>query len=168
MSQVTLTTTTPPMNHCLFCCKNHNCDCYNCSHFCGGSSFGSAWCVSSKPLITRTHWEVLVSPPCHCSNLNPGCLLRLMPVIPWVLLRWVFFFRLEHSTNFFILISYDISFLFSGSNVNANFIRGRSTVGVCTTATLCGIPMTGICTSWCWSITHDNGTPSRYSLHCFK
>ena len=43
-----------------------------------------------------------------------------------------------------------------------------STIWVCTTAALQGIPMTGICNSWRWSVVHTKSALSGSSLHCLE
>ena len=44
-----------------------------------------------------------MAPSLSHSNISPQCLLRFMPIMPWVL-RSVFFFRVEPDTNLFMLL----------------------------------------------------------------
>ena len=62
-----------------------------------------------------TKWEVLLaSPLCQSNNLSPSCHLSLMP---WVLLRQVFFFRVEPPAYFSCVgFCYGVCFLLSGSD----------------------------------------------------
>ena len=70
----------------------------------------------------RTQWGVLLASPLCCSiNISPGCLLRLKPMMPWVLLDFVkvgpstlcqcllwpllSFSRVEPPTDFIMLVS---------------------------------------------------------------
>ena len=65
----------------------------------------------------------------------------------------VFFFRVGLSTNL-ILVSYNVFFLLSDSNIAAMFINRGSTIGVCTTSAHQSEHMAGIYVSLCWSVAH--------------
>ena len=47
---------------------------------------------------------LLALPLCHSCSHSPRCLLRLMSFVPWILHRWVIFFRIEPSTDFFMFM----------------------------------------------------------------
>ena len=47
-----------------------------------------------------------------------------------------------------------VCFLLLGAELDAIFIYGGSTIRVCTFATLCNLPMVGICATWLWSLVH--------------
>ena len=115
---------------CYFLLLNHN---YNCDdgfnlHGCS-SSFRSS-CGSFVTMDPEWHKEVLLVSPlcCHSNNLNPRCLFRLMPIMPWVLLRWVFPFRNEHPANFNMLVAVMVLLSLSGSHIAAMFTTESSTI----------------------------------------
>ena len=99
MYQVTVTTTTLPMTEV----------CYNpltttktitvaTTSMVLAAALGQYNVVLLPPLRPGVTMRVLLtSALCHChsSNLSPSCLLRLMPIMSLVLLRWVFCFRLN-------------------------------------------------------------------------
>ena len=63
-------------------------------------------------LRARVKGVFLAMALCHNSYLSPRCLLRHMQTIPWACLRWVFFFRVEPSADFLILVSDMVSAIF--------------------------------------------------------
>ena len=65
-------------------------------------------------------------------------------------------------------VHYSVCLLLSVSNVAAIFTNGDSTIGVCTTATLHNMCMTGIPPCGCWFMAHTRGVPSSCYLHCFE
>ena len=68
-----------------------------------------------------------------------------------------------HPANFcYVDVYYGVCFLLSGSDMDAIFTSGGSTIGICNSATLNRL-------KWllCWSIAHTGGTLSSNSLHCF-
>ena len=101
-------------------CINNNCGYYNGANLQGAFSFKSAWCG-----FFHHHWcwgtkrgMLVASPLCCRSNLNPRYLLRLMLIMPFVLLRWVYLFQSLASHLFpYVGACYDVCFLLSGSNV---------------------------------------------------
>ena len=114
-----------------------------------------------------TQWGGLLASLLHYSsnNMSPRCL----PNMPWVLLRWVFSFRIEPHTNLLCWgVWYSVCFLLSGSPVAAIFTIWDSTTRVCTAATLWSIPLAGICASCGWSMIHTRSAQSGCSFHYFE
>ena len=81
-----------------------------------------------------------------------------------------FLFRVEPPTNLsmYVGVCYSVCILLLGSNVNAIFTYGGSTIGVCITTDLWSIPMAGICTLWRWFKVHASNALDGCSLYCRK
>ena len=68
----------------------------------------------------------------------------------------------------YIDVCYSVHSLLSGSNVTIMFTNVGWTTWVCTPTRLQGIPMVGICASWCWSLAHTRSALRGCSFHCFE
>ena len=111
---------------------------------------------------------LLALPLCHSSSLSPRCLVRLIQIMPWVLLRWIFFSELILTPIYLGWCSLWFMLSVSGVDVATIVTSVGSIVGVCTTATFFSIPMVSICASWCLTEAHNRGALSSYFLHYFK
>ena len=117
-------------------------------------SCGSATTAANTKALWRCYW------PCHCAAAATSILdassgsCQLCYGSPQVGI----FFRVEPPTvlYFYMLgVCSGVCFLLSGAMMGAIFTYAGSTIGICTTATHCSLPMAGICTTWWWSLANS-------------
>ena len=85
---------------------NHHYNCYNASYLCWPNSTASAWHGVAARIDTKGHSESSVGlTTVWQQQPQSRYLLRHMPTMPWVLLRWVFSLRVELSTDSLYLVS---------------------------------------------------------------
>ena len=126
--------------------------------------------VLPMPLIPRDtmRWAVGLTTVPQWQQPEPRCLLRLMPIMPWVP-RWVFFFRVELATDFITLLSVSLfACCFQVHMWLPCSSMGTQPFGFITPHYFGVCPMKGICASWYWSMAHARSTLSGFSFHCFK
>ena len=108
------------------------------------------------------------TPLCHSNNnLSHRFLLRYMALMPLVLLRWVSLSELNLPLTHYILHWCLLWYMLLGSCVAAMLTNGSLTIGVCSAATLWGMPLDSICASWRRSVAHVRSTQSGCSFYCF-
>ena len=106
MSKVTLTTNTPPAIVMCVGALTMSTTATMAPISGTSSNFESPYVVMLPLLIWRDKMRgVFASSLCYSSNLSSRSLVRLMPIMTWVLLRRVFSFRVNPLKNFCMLVS---------------------------------------------------------------
>ena len=132
MSQITVTTTTPPVT-CVLQSIAHHYDGYGSSNQITSGQHDEAL-PPQLTLRDRVRGSAGLTTILQQQQPQFRCLLRYMPTMPWVLCRWV---SLQRSAIQWFLMSclgafYGVCFLLSGSCVDVMFTNGGSTIGVAT------------------------------------
>ena len=108
------------------------------------------------PLIPRDAKNLLFALPlCHNSNLSLRCLLRLMPIMAWILLRSLASHQFPYVSVLWCLIStfrFPCGCYVQEWRLNHLGLNYFNPFGACQLA--------DICASWCWSVAHVRSVPS--------
>ena len=135
MSQVTVTTTTPPVTVLCSGALLITIDSYTGSHFCGPDNIRSAWCGSATTVDSEEHSEGFCWPHCYAAARTISVLDTCSGICKLCHGSSSGKFLFQSWASYWFLMScagvcYGTCFLLSGSHIAAMFTNGGSTTGV--------------------------------------
>ena len=154
---------------CLSISPQYNC--YNGPHISGPNNIGSAWCSSAVTVDFKGHNEGFCWPHHYAAATTtsvPDAFLGICLLCHWSSSGSFLFhsWASHQSLCWWLLWCLISAFRFPcGYHVQP---MGGSSGGFCNTAALPSIPLTGICASWWWAVTHFRSALSGCLSLCFE